>query len=83
MPSTGPTSLARPLSANSMGLMLKRCLPSLDLQPPSFRIPVVTDLLSQDVQYLAGHASIQTTEIYLGLQQKLNDVPCARLRWEG
>ena len=56
----------RPLSANSMGLMLKRRLkdarPAPDFSPHSFLVLVVTDLLSQDVpledvQYLAGHAN--------------------------
>ena len=63
----------RPLSANSMGLMLKRRLRDADLppifSPHSFRVLVVTDLLSQDVpledvQYLAGHANPRTTQIY-------------------
>ena len=62
----------RPLSANSMGLMLKRLkdagLPPI-FSPHSFRVLVVTDLLSQDVpledvQYLAGHANPRTTQIY-------------------
>ena len=39
------------------------------LSPHSFRVLVVTDLLSQnvpleDVQYLAGHAHPRTTQIY-------------------
>ena len=43
-------------------------LPEL-LSPHSFRVLVVTDLLSQDVpledvQYLAGHADPRTTQIY-------------------
>ena len=63
----------RPLSANSMGLMLKRRLKDARLppifSPHSFRVLVVTDLLSQDVpledvQYLAGHANPRTTQIY-------------------
>ena len=63
----------RPLSANSMGLMLKRRLKDAGLppifSPHSFRVLVVTDLLSQDVtledvQYLAGHANPRTTQIY-------------------
>ena len=63
----------RPLSANSMGLMLKRRLKDAGLppifSPHSFRVLVVTDLLSQDVpledvQYLAGHANPKTTQIY-------------------
>ena len=64
---------ARPLSANSMGLMLKRRLKNAGLpsifSPHSFRVLVVTDLLAQDVpleevQYLAGHANPSTTQIY-------------------
>ena len=63
----------RPLSANSMGLMLKRRLKDAGLppifSPHSFRVLVVTDLLSQDVpledvQYLAGHANPRTTQIF-------------------
>ena len=63
----------RPLSSNSMGLMLKRRLKDAGLppifSPHSFRVLVVTDLLSQDVpledvQYLAGHANPKTTQIY-------------------
>ena len=66
-------SPTRPLSANSMGLMLKRRLKDAGLppifSPHSFRVLVVTDLLSQDVpledvQYLAGHANPKTTQIY-------------------
>ena len=41
----------------------------LIFSPHSFRVLVVTDLLSQDVplegvQYLAGHANPKTTQIY-------------------
>jgi integrase/recombinase XerD len=37
--------------------------------PHSFRVAVVTDLLNQnvpleDVQYLAGHSNLRTTQIY-------------------
>ena len=62
-----------PLSANSMGLMLKRRLKDAGLppifSPHSFRVLVVTDLLSrdvplEDVQYLASHANPKTTQIY-------------------
>ena len=38
------------------------------------------------IQISLGHASIQTTERYLGLQQNLHDAPCDRLGlvgWEG
>ena len=53
--------------------MLKRRLNAIGLpqilSPHSFRVLVVTDLLSQnglaeDVQYLAGHAHPRTTQIY-------------------
>ena len=56
-----------------MGLMLKRRLKDAGLppifSPHSFRVLVVTDLLSQDVpledvQYLVGHANPRTTQIY-------------------
>ena len=47
LPIIGPTSLAKPLSANSMGLMLKQCLKNAGLAPifrsHSFRVLVVTD----------------------------------------
>ena len=63
----------RPLPADSMGLMFKRRLKDAGLppifSPHSFRVLVVTDLLSQDVpledvHYLAGHANPSTTQIY-------------------
>lgn len=63
----------RPLSANDMRRLLKRRLKDAGLppifSPHSFRVLVVTDLLSQevpleDVQYLAGHANPRTTQIY-------------------
>ena len=56
-----------------MGLMLKRQLKDAGLppifSPHSFRVLVVTGLLSQDVpledvQYLAGHANPRTAQIY-------------------
>ena len=56
-----------------MRQMLKRRLKDAGLpalfSPHSFRVAVVTDLLSQnvpleDVQYLAGHANPRTTQIY-------------------
>ena len=64
---------AMPFSANSMGRLLKRRLKDAGLppifSPHSFRVLVVTDLLSQDVplkdvQYLAGHTNPKTTQIY-------------------
>ena len=40
----------------------------------------------EQIQISLGHASIQTTEHYLGLRQNLHDAPCDRLGisgWEG
>ena len=63
----------RPYTAHSMRQMLKRRLKDAGLpvlfSPHSFRVTVLTDLLSQDVpledvQYLAGHSNPQTTQIY-------------------
>ncbi len=60
-------------AAHSMRQMMKRPLKDAGLphlfSPHSFRVTVVTDLLTQnvpleDVQYLAGHASPTTTRIY-------------------
>ena len=62
-----------PLAANDMRRLLKRRLKDAGLppifSPHSFRVLVVTDLLSQDVsledvQYLAGHSNPRTTQIY-------------------
>ena len=48
-----------------MGFMLKRPLNDAGLpsifSPHTFRVLVVTDLLSQVVQYLAGHANPRNT----------------------
>ena len=61
------------MSRLAVQLMLKRRLRPVGLpkilSPHSFRVLVVTDLLSQnvpleDVQYLAGHAHPRTTQIY-------------------
>ena len=61
------------MSPLAVQLMLKRRLRAAGLpkilSPHSFRVLVVTDLLSQnvpleDVQYLAGHAHPRTTQIY-------------------
>ena len=69
-----------PLSANSMRRMLKRRLMDARLppifSPHSFRVLVVTDLLTQDVpledvQYLAGHANPRTTQIYDRRQKRV------------
>ena len=58
---------------NADGASSKRRLKDASLpvlfSPHSFRVTVVTDLLSQDVpledvQYLAGHSNPQTTQIY-------------------
>lgn len=63
----------RPLLPRAVEDMLKRRLAEAGLpkilSPHSFRVLVVTDLLSQnvpleDVQYLAGHAQPRTTQIY-------------------
>ena len=63
----------RPLTPHAVERMLKRRLRDAglpkNLSPHSFRVLVVTDLLSQnvpleDVQYLAGHAHPRTTQIY-------------------
>jgi site-specific recombinase XerD len=59
--------------AHSIRRMLKRRLTDAGLphlfSPHSFRVPVVTDFLNQnvpieDVQYLAGHSNPRTTQIY-------------------
>ena len=69
-----------PLSANAMRRMLKRRLKDARLpdifSPHSFRVLVVTDLLTQDVpledvQYLAGHANPKTTQIYDRRQKRV------------
>ena len=63
----------RAMTAHGVRRMLKRRLKAAGLPeiitPHSFRVMVVTDLLSQDVsmedvQYLAGHSNPQTTQIY-------------------
>jgi site-specific recombinase XerD len=33
----------------------------------------------EQIQYSLGHASIRTTEIYLGIEQNLTDAPCDHL----
>jgi site-specific recombinase XerD len=33
----------------------------------------------EQIQYSLGHASIRTTEIYLGIEQNLVDAPCDHL----
>ena len=61
------------LSTNAVQVLLKRRLRDARLpmifSPHSFRVMVVTDLLTQgvaleDVQFLAGHANPRTTQIY-------------------
>ena len=63
----------RAMSPHAVRRMLKRRLKAAKLQEilssHSFRVLVVTDLLSQnvpleDVQYLVGHAHPRTTQIY-------------------
>ena len=50
-----------------MGLMLKRRLKDAGL-PPIFsrcsRVPVINDLLSQNLQHLVGHTNPRTTQIH-------------------
>ena len=69
----GSPLTGRAMSPLPVQLMLKRRLRAAGLpkilSPHSFRVLVVTDLLSQnvpleDVQYLAGHAHPRTTQIY-------------------
>jgi integrase/recombinase XerD len=50
--------------------------PPVRLSPHSFRVTVITDLLSQggpldDVQFLAGHSSPRTTKLYERRQKKV------------
>ena len=68
------------MTANDMGRMLTRrlCQANLPIRfsPHSFRVAVVTDLLSQgvpleDVQNLAGHADPRTTRLYDRRQRKV------------
>ena len=63
----------RPMSAGDIGRMLKRRMKACGLpprlSPHSFRVCVITNLLSQgvpleDVQNLAGHADPRTTRLY-------------------
>ena len=65
--------IGQPFTAHAIRRMLKRRLNNAGLpdliSPHSFRVMVVTDLLSQnvpmeDVQYLAGHSNPRTTQIY-------------------
>ena len=74
------TLAAGALSANAMRRMLKRRLKDARLpnifSPHSFRVLVVTDLLTQDVpledvQYLAGHANPKTTQLYDRRQKRV------------
>ena len=69
----GSSLTDRPMSPHAVRRMLKRRIKAAGLpeilSPHSFRVLVVTDLLSQnvlleDVQYLAGHAHPRTTQIY-------------------
>ena len=63
----------RPMSAGDMGRMIKRRMKACGLpprlSPHSFRVAVITNLLSQglpleDIQNLAGHADPRTTRLY-------------------
>ena len=71
----------RAMSPLAVQLMLKRRLKAAGLpeilSPHSFRVLVVTDLLSQnvpleEVQYLAGHAHPRTTQIYDRRRRRLS-----------
>jgi site-specific recombinase XerD len=49
--------------------VLEECWSARNILARSFRVAVVTDLLEQDVpledvQYLAGHSDLKTTQIY-------------------
>jgi len=72
-PERGHPLSDRPMSAHLIRIMVKRRLKKAglptNLRPHSFRVLVVTDLLSQrvpleEVQYLAGHSNPQTTQLY-------------------
>ena len=61
------------MSDHTIRMIVKRRLADAGLpaiiSPHSFRVMVVTNLLSQnvpidDVQYLAGHANSQSTQLY-------------------
>ena len=61
------------MTADDMGRMLKRRMTEIrlpvELSPHSFRVGVITDLLSQgvpleEVQNLVGHADPRTTRLY-------------------
>ena len=65
--------IGQPFTAHAIRRMLKRRLHNAGLpgiiSPHSFRVMVITDLLSQnvpmeDVQYLAGHSNPRTTQLY-------------------
>jgi integrase/recombinase XerD len=70
----------RAMSAGDMGRMIKRRIRAAALPdrlcPHSFRVGVITDLLSQgvpleDVQNLAGHADPRTTRLYDRRQRRV------------
>ncbi len=71
---------ANALSSKAICEMVKRRLKAAKLperlSPHSFRVTPITDLLTQgvpleDVQYLAGHSSPRTTELYDRRQKKV------------
>jgi integrase/recombinase XerD len=71
---------ANALSSKAICEMVKRRLKAAKLperlSPHSFRVTAITDLLTQgvpleDVQYLAGHSSPRTTELYDRRQKKV------------
>jgi integrase/recombinase XerD len=68
------------MTADGMGRMLKHRMADIglpgELSPHSFRVGVITDLLSQgvpleDVQNLVGHADPRTTRLYDRRQKKV------------
>jgi integrase/recombinase XerD len=71
---------AKAMTADDMRRMLKRRMADIRLpgylSPHSFRVGVITDLLSQgvpleEVQNLAGHADPRTTRLYDRRQKKV------------
>jgi integrase/recombinase XerD len=78
----------RGMSAGDMGQMVKRRLKAAGLperlSPHSFRVAVITDLLTQgvpleDVQNLAGHADPRTTRLYDRRQRKVSRTTVERI----
>jgi integrase/recombinase XerD len=70
----------KPLTTKDVCRMVKRRLKDarlpVRLSPHSFRVTGITDVLSQrvpldEMQYLAGHSSPRTTNIYVRRQKKV------------